>query len=143
MESIMQIVLHVGFLSKEFFDYRFSKKKCHCWQLILQKEYAKCQMLFCGQEDVSKTYPSVETSASFCEFQKFEKSHTQFCICQDLGKNRGQRAGNWDDLRKQSGIYSISCEVTGIFRILYTEPLLLIFKTNKIKVTTLWPPQPA
>lgn len=49
----------MGFLSKESFDYRFSKKKkAIVYDLFFQKEYAKCQMLFCGQEDVSKTYPS-------------------------------------------------------------------------------------
>lgn len=51
----------------------FQIKKSHCLQLILQKEYADYQKLFCGQEDTSKTYPSVESSASFCEFWKFEK----------------------------------------------------------------------
>lgn len=64
----MQILLHVGFLSKEFFNYRFSKEKSHRLQLILQKEFATCQMLLYGQKDVSKTHPSVETTASFCEF---------------------------------------------------------------------------
>lgn len=35
------------------------KKKAIVYNLFFQKEYAKCQMLFCGQEDVSKTYPSI------------------------------------------------------------------------------------
>ena len=57
------------------------------------KRIRKLPELFCGQEGVSKTYPSVEGSASFCESWKVEKSHMQLCVCEDLGRNGGQRAG--------------------------------------------------
>lgn len=44
----MQILLHVGFLSKEFFDYRFSKKKSHCLcNLFFKKNlpHARCSCM--------------------------------------------------------------------------------------------------
>ena len=40
-------------------EFQKKKKKAIVYNLFFQKEYAKCQMLFCGQEDVSKTYPSI------------------------------------------------------------------------------------
>lgn len=54
MESILQILLHVGFLSKEFFDNRFSKKKAIVCNLFFKKNLQSARCSFVAKKMYQK-----------------------------------------------------------------------------------------
>ena len=55
---------------------------------------------------------------------------TVVCVWRS-GLEWGTEGWGWDGFRKQSSINSVRCEVTGLFRTLYIEPLLLGFFFRK------------
>lgn len=83
-------------------------------------------MLFCGQDDVSKTYPSIEMATFFCEFWKFKKlserlkfwkfgklQRTSLCVRIWVRTVYGGSGLGWP----QKEICCLfSCEVIGIFK---------------------------
>lgn len=109
----MQILLHVRFFQKNSLMANFQRKK-PLFVTYFSKEYAECQMLFCGQDDVSKTYTSVGMATSFCEFWKFEKPQRS-SLCVGIRVEMGYR-GLVIGISQKAIWYLFNCEIIGIFR---------------------------